>query len=78
MNYVYITTNQNKTSLYTGVTNDIEQRIIEHYLNRGNMKTFTGKYYCYFLVYYETFKYIDLAISREKKSKAGLEIKKKH
>jgi predicted GIY-YIG superfamily endonuclease len=33
--YVYILTNQNKTVLYTGVTNNLEQRIIEHWSSRN-------------------------------------------
>jgi putative endonuclease len=68
--HIYITTNQNKSSLYTGVTNNLEQRIVEHYLNRGNLKTFAGKYHCYYLVYYESSQYIDLAIEREKEIKS--------
>ena len=45
--YVYILTNFTKTVLYTGVTNNLEQRIVEHYLSRGNSKTFTGKYHVF-------------------------------
>ncbi len=40
---VYILTNLNKTALYTGVTNNLEIRIIEHYTQAGNIKSFTGK-----------------------------------
>lgn len=68
--FVYITTNQNSTSLYTGVTNNLEQRIIEHYLNRGSKSNFAGKYYCYYLVYYEVHQYINDAITREKEIKS--------
>ena len=67
--HVYITTSPNKTAYYVGMTNDLEYRIIEHYLNRGNAETFAGKYYCYNLVYYE---YVDTAlgaIEREKQIK---------
>ena len=32
---VYITTNYKKSVLYTGITNALEQRIIEHYLNQS-------------------------------------------
>jgi predicted GIY-YIG superfamily endonuclease len=31
---VYITTNYTGKALYTGVTNNLEQRIIEHYLDK--------------------------------------------
>ncbi len=67
--YVYITTNPGKTVLYTGVTNDLRRRIAEHYLNRGNPKTFAGKYYCYKLIYLEHFFDIKQAIYREKEIK---------
>ncbi|GEM_PF-292159 len=74
--YVYITTNPSKKVLYTGVTNDLEQRIIEHYLNRGDIKTFAGRYFCYCLVYWEDFQWIEDAIAREKEIK-GLVRRKK-
>ncbi|ANE51525.1 GIY-YIG nuclease family protein [Flavisolibacter tropicus] len=74
--YVYIVTNPERTVFYTGVTNDLEQRIIEHYLNKGRRKTFAGKYYCYNLIFYEAFQYINNAIAREKEIK-GWNRKKK-
>src|SRR5215203_3675952 len=74
--YVYILTNYQKTVLYTGVTNNLEQRIIEHYLDKGNTKTFTGKYNCFFLILYECTQYINNAILREKEIK-GWSRKKK-
>ena len=64
--YVYITTNPGKTVLYTGVTNDLSRRLLEHYQNRGNKNNFAGKYYCYKLLYYEYFTDINQAIFREK------------
>ena len=67
--YVYIITNPDGTVLYTGVTNDIENRLYEHYLNRGNEKTFAGKYHCYNLLYFEQYQYIRSAIAREKEIK---------
>jgi len=36
--YVYILTNYQKTVLYTGVTNNLEQRVIEHYLDKETPK----------------------------------------
>jgi len=67
--YVYITTNPGKTVLYTGVTNDLTLRLQQHYQNRGNQKTFAGKYYCYKLLYFEMYADIKQAIAREKEIK---------
>ena len=67
--YVYITTNPNRTVLYVGVTNNLCRRMLEHYDNRGNQKTFTGRYFCYCLIYWEHFTYINDAIAREKEIK---------
>ena len=64
-----MTTNPNRNVVYCGVTNDLPQRIIEHYLSRGDSRTFAGKYYCYFLIYYESFMYVNDAIAREKEVK---------
>jgi putative endonuclease len=74
--YVYIVTNPERTVLYTGVTNNLPQRLIEHWMNRGNSKTFAGKYYCYNLIYFEEFKYIYNAIAREKEIKGWRRDKK--
>ena len=74
--FVYITTSSRKTVLYTGVTNDLEQRLTEHYLNRGKSDNFAVKYYCYHLVYYEKFKWINDAIAREKEIKGWIRDKK--
>ena len=74
--YVYIITNKIKTVLYTGVTNDLHQRIIEHYLNRGKPETFAGKYNCHLLLYHEEFTYINDAICREKEIKKWTRKKK--
>jgi putative endonuclease len=67
--FVYITTNQTSSTLYTGVTNNITQRITEHYINKGTSKSFAGKYHCYHLLYYEIFQYVEDAIRREKQIK---------
>jgi len=67
--YVYITTNPGKTVLYTGVTNDLKVRLLQHHQNKGNSKTFAGKYYCYKLLYFETYTDINQAIAREKEIK---------
>ena len=72
----YITTNSNRNVLYCGVTNDLQQRIIEHYLSKGNSKTFAGKCYCYWLIYFEHFKYIN-DCDREGKRSKKMEKRKK-
>ena len=67
--YVYITTNPGKTVFYTGVTNDLKRRLLQHYQNRGDKKSFAGRYYCYKLIYYEFYGDIHQAIAREKEIK---------
>ncbi len=65
----YITSNPNRTTFYTGVTNNIHRRLLEHHDNRGKKETFAGRYYCYELVYYENYFTINEAIDREKELK---------
>ncbi len=67
---VYILTNKNNTTLYTGVTSDLISRISEHQ-QKVYPKSFTSKYNIYKLVYYEAFHSIEEAITREKQIKAG-------
>ncbi len=75
--FVYITTNYNRTVLYTGVTNDLSVRLLQHKHDSITSKsTFAGKYNCYNLVYYEHFDYIEDAIDREKEIKGWLRVKK--
>jgi putative endonuclease len=74
--YVYILTNVHKSVLYTGVTNDLEQRIAEHYFQRGQPKYFAGKYNVHYLLYYEPYQYIKEAIWREKQIKGWTRAKK--
>ena len=66
--YVYILTNKNKTVLYTGVTNDLKRRLREH-KEKTNPNSFTARYNVEFLVYYEHFTWIQLAVAREKEIK---------
>jgi putative endonuclease len=74
--FVYITTNPSKEVLYTGVTNNLEQRLTEHYLNRGEIAVFAGQFYCYGLLYYERYTQIKTAIKREKQIKSWRREKK--
>ena len=55
--------------MYIGVTNDLGQRVVEHYFQKGESKTFTGRYNCNILIYYEGFQNIQDAIAREKQLK---------
>ncbi len=50
--FIYILTNITKSVLYVGVTNNLPQRVVEHYRNRGLHKTFTGRYHCFYLIYF--------------------------
>ena len=74
--FTYITTNPTKTVLYTGMTNDLGQRMIEHYLNRGKKKTFAGRYFCYLLLYWENFQWVQDAKARERQIKGWTRAKK--
>jgi len=67
--YTYMLTNPNKTVLYVGITNNLAARLIEHWQQRGKQKSFAGRYYCYYLVFYEAFEYASDAIAREKEIK---------
>lgn len=67
--YTYILTNYTKKVLYTGITNDIEKRLYEHYFGLGQSYSFTSKYKCFYLVWYERYQYVNHAIEREKEIK---------
>ncbi len=68
---VYILTNYSKTVLYIGVTNNSEQRLVEHYLEKENplSNAFTSLYNVIYLIYYEDYDYVNDAIAREKEIK---------
>lgn len=68
-------TNQHHTVLYTGVTTNLQQRMLQH--QSGVFKcAFTKKYCVHKLVYVEVFDKIVDAIAREKQIKAGSRKKK--
>jgi len=67
--FIYILTNANHTVLYTGVTNNLYQRVLNHRAGKGGK--FTLRYKVNRLVYYEVFERIDDAIVREKQIKGG-------
>ena len=72
--YVYILTNQNHTTLYVGVTNDLIRRMGEH--RAGLNKGFTKRYNLTKLIYFEEFTDAKAAIEREKQFKGGSRQKK--
>ncbi len=74
--FTYILTNYNRTVLYTGVTNDIEKRLYEHYFGKNQGSSFTSKYKCFYLIWYERHQYINHAIEREKEIKGWTRAKK--
>ena len=73
--YIYIMTNENNTTLYTGVTGNLLARIDQH-KRKINQKSFSARYNINKLVYYEVFDDSYDAITREKQIKAGSRQKK--
>ena len=71
--YVYIMTNRSGT-LYTGVTNNIKKRVHQH--KNKLINSFSGKYNIDRLIYVETFRDVNSAITREKTIKGWLRKKK--
>ncbi len=62
--WTYILTNKSKTVLYTGITNNLAARLIEHWI--GKEGCFTTRYQVYYLIWCEETKYVNNAIEREK------------
>ena len=65
--YVYILASRSR-NLYTGVTNNLQRRLIEHRL--GLVPGFSSRYRIVRLVHFETFGDIRAAIAREKEIKS--------
>ncbi len=65
--YVYILASRSR-NLYTGVTNDLQRRVLEH--KQGLLAGFTKKYRIHRLVYFESFNDVREALGREKRIKA--------
>lgn len=65
--YVYILASKKNGTLYIGVTNDLEVRVLQH--KQKTNEGFTSKYEVGLLVYFETFQYVNDAIKREKQLK---------
>ena len=72
--YIYILTNKENGTLYTGITNNLIRRIYEH--KNKLVDGFTKKYSLDKLVYYEVCESVENAILREKQIKGGSRKKK--
>jgi putative endonuclease len=72
--FVYILTNKAGTVVYTGVSNNLVQRVDAH--KAREVDGFTKRYNVTSLVYYEVFEDAYTAIAREKQIKAGSRAKK--
>ena len=68
--FIYIISNKYQTVVYTGVTSNLPQRIMDHKEKR-NPNSFSARYSLNILVYYEQFQWIGDSIAREKQIKAG-------
>lgn len=66
--YIYIMANYEETTLYVGVTNNLERRVYEH--KNKQLEGFTSRYNLNKLVHYEIYNEIEQAILREKQIKS--------
>jgi len=67
VHYIYNLTNKNHTVLYVGRSKQLKKRLVQH--KNNSLKTFTGKYNVDKLVYFETTKYVNNSIKRERQIK---------
>ncbi len=67
--YVYIMASGRNGTLYTGVTSNLPQRVVQH--REGAVEGFTHQYSCKMLVWYEEHETMESAILREKQIKGG-------
>ncbi len=67
MYYIYIMTNAYNSTLYVGVTNNLNHRVFEH--KQKLVKGFTSQYNLTKLIYYEEGSNIKDALIREKQLK---------
>ena len=66
--FVYILTNRADGVLYIGVTNDLARRVEQH--RSESVSSFTKKYNCHRLVWFERFENVHNARLAEKRMKA--------
>lgn len=72
--FVYIITNERRTTLYIGVTNNLEGRVWQH--QNGEGSRFAQRYHLGTLIYYEALPEPAAAIAREKQLKGWTRAKK--
>ena len=65
--YIYMLSNKNRTTIYTGVTNNLERKMFEHKARKGSK--FCARYNLEELMYYEHFDFMMDAIDGEKQLK---------
>lgn len=73
--FIYFMTNKNRTTLYIGVTNDLQRRVWEH-SNHIIKGSFTARYNLEYCVYFEYYTDIGQAIERETQLKKWSRMKK--
>ena len=73
--YVYLLFNKRNGTIYTGVTSNLKQRVLEH-KTKAHPDSFTAKYSIDKLGYFEEYVSIKDAIAREKQIKAGSRARK--
>ena len=67
---VYIMSSPNRNSLYVGVTSDLPVRVWKH-KTKCFPKSFSARYNCVMLVYYQEFANMTDAVAEEKRLKSG-------
>lgn len=70
-------TNYQRTTLYIGVTSDLQIRMKQH-RDKYDPTSFSAKYNLSICVYYEMYPSIEEAIAREKQLKKWSRLKKEH
>jgi putative endonuclease len=71
---VYIMASKRNGTLYTGVTSNLGQRVLQH--REGAVEGFTKRYGCKLLMWFERHETMEAAIAREKQIKGGSRAKK--
>ena len=72
---VYIMSNRSNSVLYIGVTSDLITRVDQH-KTKYFPQSFSSRYKCFKLVYFESYHHIEEALAREKELKGFTRRKK--